>query len=87
LAFPISQVDAETSRIEAAFSIAEDGLDVYREWRVLVLLHNVSGVQVHDCYLAAGITVRKIDRLLTFNGSDFVRYGIRVVSPDDMFPL
>jgi len=76
-----TQVEAEVLRIEAAFSLLEDGGAVYREWRRLVLQHKVSGVQVHDCYIAAAMKVHGINRILTFNASDFSRYGLVVINP------
>jgi predicted nucleic acid-binding protein len=81
LGFSIAQIQAEVLRIESAFKLLEDGLSVYREWRQLVLSSQVSGTEVHDCYIAAGMRVRKVERLLTFNTSDFQRYGITVVDP------
>jgi predicted nucleic acid-binding protein len=84
LGFSISQVEAEVARIESAFKIQQDGLQVYREWRRLVLLHQVSGTEVHDCYIAAGMRVRKVERLLTFNTTDFTRYGVTAVGPKDI---
>ena len=50
LGFNHDQVEAEVERIEVAFTFLEDNGNVYREWRRLVFLHKVSGVQVHDCY-------------------------------------
>ena len=81
LGFPHAQVEAEVQRIEGLFTILEDGLPVYREWRRLVFAHQVSGVQVHDAYLAAAMNVHRIPNLLTFNTGDFARYGISVVDP------
>ena len=81
LGLSIAQVEIEAIRIESAFTVLDDGLRVYREWRSLVRRHGVTGVQVHDCYIAASMRVRKIERLLTFNGADFDRYGITAVDP------
>ena len=49
----------------------EDGLPVYREWLTLVQTQSVSGVQVHDAYLAAAMRVHGVTHLLTFNTTDF----------------
>ena len=81
LGFSIAQVEAEVVQIESAFKVLDDGLRVYREWRRLIWQHQVSGIQVHDCYIAAALRVRKIERILTFNTEDFSRYGVTVVDP------
>lgn len=81
LGLPVTHVESEVHRTEAAFTLLEDGLAVYREWLRLASQHRVLGVQVHDCYLAASVRVREIERLLTFNPSDFARYGITAVDP------
>jgi len=75
------QVESEVQRIESLFVLLEDGIPVYQEWRRLVLQHRVSGVQVHDCYIVAAMTVRGVDKLLTFNTTDFKRYSIDAVDP------
>ena len=81
LRFSIAQVEIEVLRIESVFKVLDDGLRVYREWRRLVCQHQVSGTQVHDCYIAAAMRVRRIDKILTFNTADFSRYGVTVVDP------
>ncbi len=81
LGFAVAQVDIEVQRIEKAFHVLDDGLRVYREWRKLVAQHGVSGVQVHDCYIVAGMRIRGIESLITFNPGDFGRYGITTVDP------
>ena len=82
LGLPHAQVEAEVQRIESVFSLLEDGSAVYREWRRLVFQHSVTGVQVHDCYIVAAMSVHSVRHLLTFNTTDFARYpGITAVHP------
>jgi predicted nucleic acid-binding protein len=81
LGLPHAQVEAEVRAIEELFPVLEDGLPVYREWRRLVLVHQVSGVQVHDAYIAAAMRVHGVPNLLTFNTGDFARYGLNAVDP------
>ncbi len=58
------------------------GLSVDTTERI-VLQHRVSGVQVHDARLAAAMYAHGISHILTFNGSDFMRYpGITTIHPD-----
>jgi len=74
LGFDHAHTEVEVKKIEAAFRILDDGPTVYQEWRRMVIAHAVSGVQVHDCYLAAAMKVHGITHILTFNTSDFKRY-------------
>src|SRR6266700_1006700 len=55
---------------------------VYREWRRIVVRHNVSGVQVHDARLAAAMYVHGVGHILTLNVTDFSRFdGLTAVHP------
>lgn len=81
LGFSQMQVESEVQRIEGLFTLLDDGPSVYYEWRQLVYHHSVSGVQVHDCYIVAAMIVHGIDKLLTFNKTDFKRYRIDSVDP------
>ena len=68
--------------LESVLTFLHDRPEVYREWRRLVVQHEVKGVQVHDARLAAGMIVYGIDRILTYNARDFKRYaGLTVVHP------
>jgi predicted nucleic acid-binding protein len=47
--------------------------------------HDVKGVQVHDARLVAAMRIHGIDRILTYNPSDFRRYeGIAAIQPSDV---
>ena len=71
--------------IEKQFRLLPESLATHQEWRRLVRLHNVKGVQVHDTMLAAVMNVYGITHLLTFNKPDFKRFGnLDVVSPADV---
>jgi predicted nucleic acid-binding protein len=48
---------------------------IHEEWRKLLVMHNVSGVQVHDARLVAAMRVYGVKRILTFNHRDFARYA------------
>jgi predicted nucleic acid-binding protein len=61
---------------------APDTSAVYPEWRQLVVMVGVSGVQVHDARLAAVMRVHGLSHILTFNTTDFARYpGITALHP------
>jgi predicted nucleic acid-binding protein len=67
---------------EEKLHLLADGLAVHEMWRRLIVLNNVSGVQVHDARLAAAMLVHGVGRILTFNDKDFIRYsGIEAVHP------
>lgn len=70
--------------VERLFPVLPDVPAVYPQWRQLVVLCNVSGVQVHDARLVAVMTVHSVTHILTRNVTDFVRYatlGIVAVDP------
>ncbi|MBD1939303.1 PIN domain-containing protein [Microcoleus sp. FACHB-68] len=71
--------------IERLFPVLPDSSKVYEEWRRLVVIFGVSGVQVHDARLVASMKVNAISHILTLNVEDFKRYiseGIVAVSPE-----
>jgi len=73
---------AELAQMESFFTVVGESADVYSMWKHLVTLHGVSGVEAHDARLVAAMKVYGIDRILTFNATDFTRYpGIEVVHP------
>ncbi len=81
LGFSIAKAEVSVGQLESTFSVLPDGLTPYQIWRKMVVQHQVSGVQVHDCYLAAAMAAHGITHLLTFNAGDFKRYGITAVAP------
>jgi predicted nucleic acid-binding protein len=76
------QADAELKRIESMLIILPDHPDIYAEWRKLVVIHSVSGKQVHDTRIAAAMKVFGISQILTFNAKDFKRFqNISIIDP------
>ena len=76
------QADSRAKLFEDKLQILEDNLVVHREWRRLLVTHNVSGVQVHDARLVSIMRVHDVNRILTFNERDFVRYhDIEAIHP------
>lgn len=72
----------EIGRLEGFLSLLDESVDVYAEWKRLVVVHGVKGVQAHDARIVAAMNVYGVGRLLTFNGQDFKRYpGITVLTP------
>lgn len=78
----VTEADRIAQTFEAAFTFLPDSEAVYREWRKLVVLHEVRGVQVHDARLVAVMRVYGIRHLLTLNDADFRRYSdLSIVHP------
>src|SRR5260221_28230 len=71
--------------IESGMSLLADSEAVYREWRRIVGLYRVSGVQVHDARLAAAMYVHGVEHILTMNIADFSRFkGLAAVHPESI---
>ena len=76
---------AELAQIEGFFTVLGESAEVYNEWKRLVTLRAISGVQAHDARLVAAMKVYGISKILTFNTDDFTRYSeIEVVHPDSV---
>jgi hypothetical protein len=45
----------QLKRFERFFDLLPDTIEVYKNWRELVVKHSVSGVQVHDAKIAAAL--------------------------------
>jgi predicted nucleic acid-binding protein len=85
LGLSIQDSEAQVRVIESGLIFVPDTVDVYAEWRRLVVHYGVVGVQVHDARLAATMVVHKIDHILTFNLADFARFrGIIPIHPSSL---
>jgi predicted nucleic acid-binding protein len=72
-------------QIEAKFLLLPDAPEIHTEWRLLLVTHSISGVQVHDARLAAAMHVHNVKRILTFNTRDFARFAdIEAIHPNDL---
>jgi predicted nucleic acid-binding protein len=77
-----AEADRRAKLFEENLRLLPDGLAVHQEWRRLLVVHQVSGVQVHDARLIAAMQVHDVKHILTFNESDFARYtDIEAVHP------
>jgi predicted nucleic acid-binding protein len=68
------ETDRRAQYFEDRLRLLPDNLAVHREWRRLLVVHRVSGVQVHDARLVAAMRVHGVGTILTFNDRDFARY-------------
>ena len=53
----------------------------FDQWLLLVSRHNTMGKPAHDARLVAVMQIYNISEIITFNVSDFQRYGITVTDP------
>ena len=81
LGWPAETAQAALVRIEQETELLFDNQRVYEEWKRLIFQYEVKGVKVHDAKLAAATIAHGVNRLLTFNTADFVRFGIGVAHP------
>jgi predicted nucleic acid-binding protein len=80
-----AEAEREVQAIEAGMTFLPDNEATYREWRRIVLQHNVSGVQGYDARLAAAALVGGVSYILTLNVADFARYsGLMAVHPNSV---
>jgi len=83
LGLSIGEAQREVQAIESGMSLLPDGEAIYREWRRIVVSHNVSGAQVHDARLAATMYVHGVGHILTLNIADFIRFdGLTALHPE-----
>lgn len=76
-----AQVATQVQRVERAFALAVETPAIYPAWRQLVTTHQIAGLKIFDARLVAIMQVLGIERILTFNGSDFAAYNVDVVDP------
>jgi predicted nucleic acid-binding protein len=85
--FGLSPREAETdlSALRALLPCLPEPPDVIDRWQGLVSRHAVAGKPAHDARLVAFMAAHGIQRLLTLNPSDFIRYReIEVLSPPQL---
>jgi predicted nucleic acid-binding protein len=83
LGFSVARALAEVEKIEATLTLLPDSPAIYSEWKRLVIKHSVVGAKVRDTRLVARMNVHGVTRLLTFNGSDFQRFDVEVLTPTE----
>ncbi|MFH5806752.1 type II toxin-antitoxin system VapC family toxin [Alienimonas sp. DA493] len=77
-----SHAGRDVDRLIRRFRFLRDERGVFDGWSELVEQYDVRGKPAHDARLAAAAFRHGAVHLLTFNGSDFVRYvGLTVIAP------
>ena len=82
LGLTTAQAQVEQAKARSLFALLTDNAAIFPEWQRLVSHHDVKGKSAHDARLVAAMAVHGLAHILTFNGTDFVRYpGISVIDP------
>lgn len=59
--------------------------EVFATWQMLVMVHRVSGVHVHDARMVAAMTVNGVRQILSFDHHSFHRFaGITAIHPSEV---
>ena len=85
LAFSVDQARKELTRLEKFFQVLNEDERSYAIWKRMLVEHRVSGAQVHDARLAAVMEANSVERILTFNVSDFRRFTRAVAIHPEAF--
>jgi predicted nucleic acid-binding protein len=75
IALPLPSLANDVKDFTAQFEIAEDNQQVTEELLKLFSAIAMGGKQVHDANIVATMLVYGIERLLTHNVADFVRFS------------
>lgn len=82
LAFSPSECDQTIDSFVKVFSLLEDPIGTFSEWRTLVLSKACLGKVAHDARYVSAMSLLGIQHVLTFNTSDFSRFlSIAVIDP------
>ncbi|MGA3186850.1 MAG: PIN domain-containing protein [Bryobacteraceae bacterium] len=76
---------SEIARFKSLFNVLPETDGILPEWERLVSAYRVLGKNAHDARLVAAMNVNGINKILTFDAGDFVRFtDIEVLHPDSV---
>jgi hypothetical protein len=85
LGLSVNEAAREITNLKTIFALRPDSPAIYSEWETLVVQFHVIGKPTHDARLVAAMKVHGLTHILTFNGSDFKRFGgITIVDPNSV---
>jgi predicted nucleic acid-binding protein len=81
LGFNTKHTESTVDAFLETFSLLRDERGIFPLWQDLVRSMVISGKLAHDCRIAAAMIRHNVNRILTFNVSDFSRFV--AISPVD----
>ena len=82
--YTIAEADRAIADIVSLADLLPEPPDLWAEQHRLLVSCAVSGVETHDCRIAAWCRLMGVDRILTLNGRDFTRFGVDTIHPDSV---
>ncbi len=74
----------EVAEFESAYTVLPDAENTWPMWKHLVKSGSVTGLRLHDAYIAAAMITNGISAILTLNTEDFKNFQeIMPVAPDN----
>ena len=78
-------VGAAIARLRERFDLLAESPELFQRWIELVVQRDLRGKRAHDARLAAIALVHGVERILTFNVSDFSGIGgVAALRPEDV---
>ena len=85
LGLKLDQTDQYVDRFQTVIRLLPETPDVFAIWQMLVMVHRVGGVHVHDARIVAAMAVHRVSTILSFDRDDFRGYaGIAAVHPSEI---
>lgn len=85
LGLTLDQTDQYVDRFLTAIRLLPETPEVFPMWQVLVLVHRVGGIHVHDARIVASMATHRVSRILSFDRDDFTGYaGITAIHPSEV---
>jgi hypothetical protein len=79
----IEETEAMISDIRELAVLLPEPPHLWAEQSRLLVSHRVSGVQTHDCRIAAWCRLSQVEGILTLNPKGFNRFGITTLNPTE----
>jgi len=78
------ETDTVITEIVTLSKLLPEPPDLWAKQHRLLVTCAVSGVETHDCRIAAWCLLMGVDRILTLNDRDFKRFGVDTIHPDQV---
>jgi predicted nucleic acid-binding protein len=85
LGLTLNQTDQYVDAFLTVMRLLPETPEVFATWQMLVLVHRVGGVHVHDARIVAAMAMNRVGTILSFDRDDFRGYaGITAVHPAEV---